>query len=68
MSNDPNKEEWLSWREHPITEYFFQQLRQKREGVIDILAYRSLDDPRQQDKLVGRIAGYTDVLNTTFED
>lgn len=67
MLKDVNKEEWLSWREHPVTEYFFEVLKVKREGFIDILAFGGRDQ-RDDDKLIGRVAGYTDVLNTIFED
>ena len=67
MQQEISKEEWLSWREHPVTEHFFDILRQKREGFIDILAYGDRGQ-REDDKLIGRISGYTDVMNTTFED
>lgn len=67
MPNDLSKEEWLSWREHPVTELFFETIAKRREGFIDILAYGDRGQ-REDDKLIGRISGFTDVMNTTFED
>jgi hypothetical protein len=64
----PNKEEWLSWKEHPVTESFFKSILEKREDLLEVLAYGSLDSEKQQDRLVGRIAAMTDVLNVTFEE
>lgn len=67
MPQVPNKEEMRDWFEHPITFHFFEILRSKREDLIEALSYRSLDINQQQ-QIVGRIAGITDVLNTSYED
>lgn len=61
------KEQWANWREHPMTEHFFDVLKIKREQLLELLAYGSLESEKKQDNVVGRIAGLTDVLNTTFE-
>lgn len=67
MHNDPNKEQWLSWLEHPVTQYFFDKVKKTREGYIDILAFGDRGQ-REDDKLIGRISGFTDIMNVTFED
>lgn len=63
----PNKEELRDWFEHPITAHFFEIIKNKREDLIEALSYRNLDSNQQQ-QLVGRIAGMTDVLNTSYEE
>jgi len=67
MQEPPNKEEFLAWREHPITKHFFDRLRVKREEVLEALAYRTTEQ-KLQDQHVGRVAAYTDILNVEFED
>lgn len=62
-----SKEQWANWREHPITEHFFVMLKDKREGLLDVLSYGALEE-KKQDILVGRIAAFTDILNVTFEE
>lgn len=63
----PNKEELRNWFEHPVTQHFFDVMRSKRETLLETLAYSSLDI-NQTHQLVGRIAGFTDVLNSSYED
>ena len=68
MPQEVSKEEWLNWREHPVTMQFFAMLQAKREALLDVLSYGSLETEKQQDRLVGRIAAMTDVMSVTFEE
>lgn len=68
MPQELTKELWLEWRDHPVTRDFFEKIEEKREGLLETLAYGSIETEKQQDRLVGRIAAMTDVMSTTYED
>lgn len=62
------KEQWLSWKEHPITEHFFEMLRSRREDIIEMLAYGNVENPKKQDIMLGAVGAYTHVLGITFTE
>lgn len=62
-----SKEEWNNWREHPITEHFFQMLKDRREDLIEMLAYGNIESPKKQDITLGAVGAYTHILNVNYE-
>lgn len=67
MREAPTKAELYDWFHSPITQHFFDVLKSKREGLIEVLAYGT-PEVEKQHQLVGRIAAFTDILNTSYED
>jgi len=63
-----NKEEWVNWKEHPITEHFFAMIKGRREDLIELLAYGNIESPKKQDVILGTIGAYTQIMGVTFED
>lgn len=65
---ETNKEEWLSWFDLPVTQEVFRKVRERREEVIQKLAYGGVTDPKQQDIALGAIGAYTHLLEISYED
>lgn len=68
MELELNKEQWQSWREHPVTQFFFQKIQERREEVIQRVAYTGDLSDHAMTLAVGQVGAYTHVMNTTFED
>jgi hypothetical protein len=59
--------EWSNWRDHPVTQAFFEKLKQTREELIQQLPHNS-DSPTRQNFLIGNITAITKILEVDFED
>ena len=61
--------EYLSWREHPVTEEMTRALSETREGIKEELASgASLGSMTDTARYVGNIEGLDFFLNHHFED
>jgi len=64
-----NKNEYLSWKEHPVTEEMIRALTETREGIKEELASgATLDSHEQTARYVGNIEGLDFFINHRFED
>ncbi len=63
-----DKEQWASWREHPVTEYFFKAISDRREEEIAKLAYGVYQDEKKQDIALGMVGAFTHIMNATYEE
>lgn len=67
MSRSITKEEWLEWKDHPITELFFRTVQELREDSLQLLANGTFaEEPGKQNVMIGKINALTKVLETTF--
>lgn len=63
------RSEYLSWREHPVTEEMIRALQETREGIKEELATgATLDNHISTARYVGNIEGLDFFLNHRFED
>lgn len=68
MPLELNKEEWLDWYNHPITQHFFERIKEQREHYIAMLAYNTPESEKKQDQMIGTITAFTTILDVNFEE
>lgn len=69
MEQELTKEEWIQWREHPVTRRVFDLIANRREEAIQYLAYGgSANSMSKQNITVGAINAYTHILSMRFEE
>jgi hypothetical protein len=62
-----SKEEYLDWKNSPVTEELARDLKQGIEGVVGILISRREHQPTDDQYLKGWIKGLVDALEWTPE-
>ena len=68
------KEEFLEWKEHPVTKEIYKDLEEiKRDlevslGAGESLSYHSSQTQGMTNRIVGQIAGLNQILNLYYED
>ena len=60
------KEQWEEWRSHPITEYFFEKIKERREEEIERLSFGTYLESKKQDIALGAVGAYTHIMNAEF--
>jgi hypothetical protein len=63
-----NKQDFIDWKRHPVTQVVFSQLTQRITDLQEILSDRAGENPVQDREYVGAIKAYRDLLNTEYEE
>lgn len=63
-----SKAEFVEWKQSKVTEFVFEQLRQKREGIKEFLVSGAVRDLDLLNRLVASAATYADILDTKYSD
>lgn len=62
------KDEFLQWKDNPVTQEVFQIIRDRREEAKDVLAISAGEDPVNDRFYVGMIRALSEFLDISFED
>lgn len=62
------KQDFLDWKQHPITKAVFAELKQREDDLKDALAVSAGLDPKEDSYRRGYIAAVRDFYLTTLED
>ena len=63
-----SKDEFVMWKQHPVTKLFFSAILENVEGLKQELAVEAGIDPLQDRTKVGAIKAFTDILTVQADD
>lgn len=63
-----SKQEFLQWKENPVTEEVFNTIAQRIEDAKDVLSVSAGNDSLNDRFLAGMIQAYREILDTSYED
>lgn len=62
------KEEWIEWKNHPVTKAFYEAVEIRVEESKDLLSYSAGVDQAQDNYWRGFIGAYREMLEFKIED
>ena len=62
-----NKSEFMDWKQHPVTQEVFLQLKSRINELYEMLGDSAGQDSLQDSQFVGAIKAYKDMINIEFE-
>lgn len=63
-----NKQDFLDWKRHPVTQLIYAQLASLVEQGKEELVTTAGADPVLDARKAGKITAFQDILETSFED
>jgi hypothetical protein len=69
QTEQPTRDQWADWLDHPTTKAYFKRLRDEREQALLMLSEGVFSaEPNRQNIALGMIAGLTKQLNAEIAE
>jgi hypothetical protein len=62
-----NKQDFVDWKRHPVTQVVFSQLQERVQNLYEMLGSSAGQDPVQDSQFVGGIKAYKDMLDIEYD-
>jgi hypothetical protein len=68
MKELPSREDFLQWKSNEVTQVVYSGIKERIEGIKELLVSSAGNDPNEDRMLVGMIKAYRTILDTDYSE